>query len=64
MKDDELTQQMLPTLNKDQQDMLLSPEKYLGTVEEDVEKQSKIFEEELNELEKRIDDHNNRVKYI
>lgn len=64
MEEDTLTKEMLSILTKEQRDMVLSPEKYIGTVEEDVEKWTNGWESQLNELDERIKKHQETVNYI
>ena len=55
---------MLKELEPEDKKILLDPEKYIGTVEEDVKIMIKEWELQLNELENRIKKHQETVKYI
>jgi len=61
---DELTQQLLKELESENKEILLDPNKYIGTVEDDVEIMINEWELQLNELENRIKKHQETVKYI
>jgi adenylosuccinate lyase len=57
IKGDKLVSEMISNLSEEDRAILLSPEKYLGTAEEDVETISNIMENQLNELESKIELH-------
>lgn len=60
---DKLINEMLSSLDKESRETLLSPEKYLGTVEEDVELISDEWEKQLLKIEERINRHLSTVRY-
>jgi len=63
-RNDELVQEMLSGLSEEKRSILLSPERYLGTAVEDVENLSLQWEQQLDELQGRIEGHRSNVKYM
>ncbi len=63
IKEDALVNELLSSLDKESKETLLSPEKYLGTVEEDVSIMVEEWEKQLLSLEEQIDKHSRTVKY-
>ncbi|MGQ9781376.1 MAG: lyase family protein [Nitrososphaeria archaeon] len=63
-KNDMLVREMLDNLSEEKRLTLLSPEKYVGTAEDDVDNLSCQWEQQLAELEDRIGKHISNVKYV
>ncbi len=64
IKDDNIISDMLTSLSITDRTVLLSPEKYIGTVEEDIEYLTNTWETQLNEIENRIKQHIENTSYL
>jgi len=64
MTEDPLVQQVLASLSEEKKEILMNPEKYLGTAVEDIERNTKRWDSQLSDLEARIQKHNEVVSYI
>lgn len=64
IKNDSFISDMFTGLNVEERTVLLSPEKYIGTVEEDIEYLTNTWETQLDEIENKIKRHVENVSYL